>query len=146
MLEGLLSYSPTKSYTELLGEFFSSESYQDFKHYNPISYTLNTNPTLLVDEFTFIFAAVLCLVHALFKGRAYVMLWFCALVAGTVNDIIFMVRLLYFIIYFIIYALYIYICIKGIWNNTQQFELPNLIMKAPFYEWNNGSNAIHLLL
>lgn len=47
-------------------------------------------PTFAIGEFVFIALAVLALWHARQRGRAHVLAWVAALVAGTCNDAIFM--------------------------------------------------------
>jgi hypothetical protein len=47
-------------------------------------------PTFVIGEYLFIAFAALALWHALRSGRAHVLAWIAALVAGTANDVIFM--------------------------------------------------------
>jgi len=47
-------------------------------------------PSFLVGEYLFIALALALLVHAIRSGRAHVLVWVGALVAGTANDLIFM--------------------------------------------------------
>jgi len=47
-------------------------------------------PSFVVGEFVFMALAVVTLVHAVHHGRLHVVTWVAALVAGTVNDAIFM--------------------------------------------------------
>ncbi|MCB9598291.1 MAG: hypothetical protein H6719_36595 [Sandaracinaceae bacterium] len=47
-------------------------------------------PSFLVGEYLFIALAVALLVHAVRSGRAHVLIWVGALLAGTANDLIFM--------------------------------------------------------
>ncbi len=49
-----------------------------------------TQPTFVVGEYTFIACALMCLWHAKRNGRAYLICWLAALIAGTANDLIFM--------------------------------------------------------
>lgn len=47
-------------------------------------------PTLLIGEYVVIACAVVAFCHAWRAGRAYMFIWFAALLAGTANDLIFM--------------------------------------------------------
>ncbi len=47
-------------------------------------------PTFVLGEYTFIVLALLALWHARRSGRAHVLAWLAAIVAGTSNDVIFM--------------------------------------------------------
>ncbi|HWB74006.1 MAG TPA: hypothetical protein VG755_03600 [Nannocystaceae bacterium] len=49
-----------------------------------------TQPSFFVGEYAFIALAIIALVHARACGRAHVIAWIAALVAGTANDVFFM--------------------------------------------------------
>ncbi len=47
-------------------------------------------PTFLVGEYVIVACALAALLHARHAGRAHLLIWFAALIAGTANDLIFM--------------------------------------------------------
>ncbi len=59
-------------------------------HFNGFAHQWRVMPSFLVGEYLFIALAIVALVHARRCGRAHVLAWVGALVAGTANDAFFM--------------------------------------------------------
>ena len=57
----------------------------------PLHLQLEEQPTILTAEALFFFCAAVALAHAVSHGRQHVLVWLCAMVGGTANDIFFMV-------------------------------------------------------
>lgn len=62
----------------------------DWHHFNGFAHQWRVMPSFLVGEYVFIALAIVAFVHARACGRAHVLAWVAALVAGTANDAFFM--------------------------------------------------------
>lgn len=61
-----------------------------FSHFNSPMSQWAVLPSFVIGEWLFIFLALVALAHAWREGRDHLLVWVAALIAGTVNDAIFM--------------------------------------------------------
>src|SRR5436190_5602187 len=61
-----------------------------WRHFTSPAEKWAAQPSFVIGEYLFIALAVAALVHAKRQGRAHLLVWVAALVAGTANDLIFM--------------------------------------------------------
>jgi hypothetical protein len=69
---------------------WESAPHLPWQHFSSLADQWQALPSFLIGEYMFIAAALLALLHASRRGKANILIWLAAVIAGTANDLIFM--------------------------------------------------------